>query len=553
MHEMNEKAKYFLVDDNVYVEASGLRARLKLAETRALLAPPPSLTASLPLEAASPPALDTEPAVFRFGRMFRHPELPEYRPDEAGLIELGLDMGEETSPGENPNLPAGYVYLGQFIDHDLSFNTKTNQLPSGIGSVDDEQNLRSPSLDLDSLYGLDPAAFKQTELGRKVYEDEATLRVGSTRRDSDVEAAYPLANDLPREGDPQKPEAAAVVDPRNDENLAVAQTHLTFIKFHNAVVQTLRDTLTGEALFERAREQVVRHYQWVILRDYLPRIVEDEVLGDVLANGCAFLKFEEGEQPAVPFEFAMAGFRFGHSLVSNAYEWNRYFQSQPPGFFAASLDDLFMFTGFGQKNMLNRKTLLNSWIIDWTRFFDFTGVAGVTNSPHSNHARRLTPSLVRALTTLPPFLNDEAKLMASLPTRNLLRGRFLGLPAGQCVARRIGVAELTPEQVKRGAGERRRAILERYGLDQLTPLWYYLLKEAEEHHEGTRLGPVGSRIVVETVVELMRRSRVSILPPEKGEPDWEPDLGLKPGQFFMPDLLFFIERTTGSHINPLGN
>lgn len=541
MQEQFKSTAQFIVDDEVFVETLDVSESSNPADALGFM-----------LSRDAPPA--GVASKFRFGRMFRQPNLPPYRPKPEGLIALGLDMGEREDPGLNHALPAGYVYLGQFIDHDLSFNAKTNQLPTGIGKPEDEENLRSPTLDLDSLYGSDPAALKQTDFGRKIYEDDGVrMRVGQTREDDDVGVVKIFPNDLPREGDPKKVEAAAIVDPRNDENLVIAQTHLSFIKFHNAVVRHLSGTWSGEALFEAAREQVVRHYQWIILRDYLPKVIEPDVLDDVIEHGCRHLVFGEKEKPFVPFEFAMAAFRFGHSLVKSTYQWNGVFQSKPQGVSAAALIDLLTFTGFGQQALFNRVRLLSSWIIDWTRFYDFNGFPGVENSLRSNQARRITPSLVAALTKLPPFKKGEEETMGSLPMRNLLRGCTLGVPSAQDIAVRLDLEPLTPEQVKGKADASRREILERFGFDRETPLWYYILKEAEHHHDGERLGPVGSRIVAETLVALIKQSRVSILPREPTDaPAWRPDLGIKPGEFSMPDLLYFVHRVTGSHLNPLG-
>ncbi|HKP71462.1 MAG TPA: heme peroxidase family protein [Pyrinomonadaceae bacterium] len=531
----------FMIDDEMFAESLDVPGGFVSAEGLGFM-----------LARNAPPAGATSD--FHYGRMFRRPDLPPHRPERAGLIELGLNMRESADPGLNLSLPAGYVYLGQFIDHDLSFNAKTNNLPTEFGEPEDELSLRSPALDLDSLYGFDPAALKQSPLGQRIYADDGIrLRVGDTRGDKDGGVGQVFPNDLPRNGDPAKQEAAAIVDPRNDENLAVAQTHLSFVKFHNAVVERLSGKLSGVALFEAAREQVVRHYQWIILRDYLPRVIEPAVLKDVIEHGCQHLVFAADEQPFVPFEFAMAAFRFGHSLVKPTYQWNKVFQSKPHGLSAAALIDLFTFTGFGQQALFNRVRLLSTWIIDWTRFYDFAGFPGVENNPRSNQARKITPSLVAALTKLPPFSKDEEETMGSLPMRNLLRGRTLGVPSGHSVAARLGVPELTADEVKEQADPARREILERHGFDRETPLWYYILKEAEKRHEGERLGPVGSRIMAETFVALIKRSEFSILPREAtGEPVWQPDLGIRPGEFSMPDLLYFVHKGFGNHLNPLG-
>jgi hypothetical protein len=533
------KTNYFSVGEDLFVETPTLKGERRFTDSVGFIAAAPDA-----LPAGSEP-------VFKFGRMFRRPNLPEYRPEKGGLIALGLAMRQVQDPGGNPNLPAGYTFLGQFIDHDLSFDT--SQLSLEAVAPEDVASLRSPSLDLDSLYGLAPELAEQSETGKQIYEaDGIRLKVGETQGDPVIllEAVFP--NDLPRGDDPAKPQTATIIDPRNDENLATAQTHLAFIKFHNAVVEHLSSTVPRNKLFEAAREKVVQHYQWIVLRDFLPKIIETAVLDDVIRNGSHHFVFQRGENPFLPVEFSVAAFRLGHTLVTERYEWNRYFQSQPPDPEPAILPDLFTFTGFGDKNLLAQEHLLSSWIIDWTRFYDFTGFPGVKSNPHSNTARRIGPSIIPPLMNL-PVMEDEADFMQSLSVRNLLRGRLLGLPAGQCVARRLGVKQLTPEEIADGP---HREILQKYGFDKLTPLWYYILKESENVHHGERLGPVGSRLVAETFVSLIKASRVSILSREKpGEPIWEPDLGIKPKEFSMPDLLLFVHRTfeKENYINPLGD
>ena len=493
---------------------------------------------------------------FTFGKMFRDPELDAFAPDPADLIALGRAMQE--SPQTDPNtthssLPAGYVYLGQFIDHDLTFDKNFDYMPGAPIDPASEINLRSPALDLDTLYGLDPAATKETDLGKAMYDaDGVHLRVGSTGPDPAGQIELPsFHNDLPRRG---KPPLAAIVDPRNDENLAVAQTHLAFIKFHNAVVDKLAANLTGQALFDAARETVIRHYQWIILKDYLPRIIEEKVLTDVLTDGCQFLKFKDDEQPFMPVEFSVAAFRLGHALINQTYEWNRYFQSRPFGSAIAELTDLFTFTSTGE--LLGQSLVLPStWIIDWTRFYDGGGLSGFPNSERSNKARKISPNIISKLTSLPAMPGEIDPVLRSLPVRNLLRGRVMKLPTGQKVSARIGVTSLTPDEVKDKADQNRRSVLERTGFDRDTPLWFYILKEAELIHEGAQLGPVGSYIVAETFVALMKKSKISILPRDTlGGPDWQPNLGVVPGSFSMPELLLFVETSqSGSLLNPLGS
>ena len=170
------------------------------------------------------------------------------------------------------------------------------------------------------------------------------------------------ASDLGRRSRSAAP--ALIPDPRNDENLAVAQTHLAFIRFHNRVV----DKLAGEGapsvtLFKAARETVVKHYQWMLRGDFLPRIVDKAVIDDVFQNGRKFfevvpdvelddklrknptysyMRLQPGDMPTMPVEFSVAAYRLGHSMIRGAYEWNRVFRAGGPGPIA-SLALLFTF------------------------------------------------------------------------------------------------------------------------------------------------------------------------------------------------------------------
>ncbi len=68
-----------------------------------------------------------------------------------------------------------------------------------------------------------------------------------------------------------KKRKAIIPDPRNDENLAVAQHHCAMIRFHNRVVDTQLGSVPAAQKFAKAREIVTKHYQWMIRTDYLPR------------------------------------------------------------------------------------------------------------------------------------------------------------------------------------------------------------------------------------------------------------------------------------------
>jgi hypothetical protein len=503
---------------------------------------------------------------FRFGSLF--PDLlKQARPatsigmgprpsNEAGFHELGQAMLDSPETGDHPSLPAGYTFLAQFVAHDVSFDET-----EGVTSVSVERirQGRSPSLDLDSLYGMDPPSQGQ------YYEaDGIHLKLGKTQGSRLGGANLEFSNDLPR-NHPEDPRFAFIPDTRNDDNLAIAQMHVAFIKFHNAVVDSLASRgISPGSLFEEAKRLVVQHYQWIVLRDFLPKIVEERVLDDVLSNpGKYFGEFfagREGKEPPMPVEFSFAAFRLGHSLLRDRYDWNRVFQqtgADARG--AAILFDLFALTGHNGRMQRIGKRLPSNWIIDWRRFFDFRGFEGVsgfediTNYPEPNKTKRIDTSLSFALKILPGFLTKIPKQYRLLPVLNLIRAKMVGLPTGQALAgalreRGISVEPLTDEQVAQGP---HAAILTKHGFHTQTPLWYYILKEAEVAHQGERLGPLGSVIVASTLVGLIRASRVSIL---RGQ-EWRPELGqLRPDDFHMADLLALVKRRNREvdELNPIG-
>jgi hypothetical protein len=392
--------------------------------------------------------------LFRFSYLF--PERPAFIPDPAGLEALGAAMADTGQAIlDNPRTSAGFTYLGQFIDHDITFDEFAD-LSSDLLLPNQIRQGRSPSLDLDSLYGRGPSDASQG-----IYAaDGVHMRVGMT---APVDGLPSFPNDLPRGHAASNPIRASIGDPRNDENLAVAQTHLAFIKFHNTVVDQLiaQGTTSRSQLFDRARDLVTRHYQWIVLNDFLPKIVDPLVLKDVLTNGRKFYEINPLDEPAMPLEFAVAAYRFGHSMIRDGYFWNRVFDP-------ASLDLLFLFTGPG--SLAGGDALPSNWVIDWTRFYDFSVFPGFRKHPKLNPTRLID-------TSISPTLLDPAvvQVAPNLATRNLLRGRKVQLPSGQDVAKAVGAPLLSSAILASGS---RGTVLKRFGFEKRTPLWFYFLKEA---------------------------------------------------------------------------
>ena len=492
-----------------------------------------------------PPAVPAPEVKFKFGWMSgksRHTYSPqEQEAITETLVGLGRCMNDpkgchgqpdDNNPGDSL-IPAGYTYLGQFLAHEITFD-KLADAPD----PPEPDNYRSPEIDLDSLYGAGP------EGDPRLYKDYARLKVGPTSEIPNLNQEF--QNDLPRDqGETEKRGQALIVDPRNDENLAVAQTHVAFIKFHNKVVDWLEESgCPRESAFVRAREEVIKHFQWIILEDYLPRLVDQGVLDRVRQQGLEKWKFEKREELFMPLEFSAAAFRIGHSMVRNKYEWNKYHTSESPvDVPPAKLIDLFNQTKFSGK-LGGGSKLTSDWVIDWRRFYDFEGFDQYpTLQP--NMAKRLNTFFSLRLDKIANFPHNMLEgIRRAITVRNLLRGFALGLPTGEEVAEWLGLEPLTAGQLADGPQQH---LLGNPVFQGRTPLWFYILKEAEQSG-GSRLGPVGSSIVAGTLVEIIRHSRSSIL----RDTDWSPKFGrpaqgAAPARFEMADLLHFADV-----VDPIG-
>lgn len=121
----------------------------------------------------------------------------------------------------------------------------------------------------------------------------------------------------------------------------------------------------------------------------------------------------------------------------------------------------------------------------------------------------------------------------------------MGLPSGQRVAAFMGLPTLTPVQIQDPAFGPDGAVAAAQGFDKETPLWYYILKEAQIQQQGLRLGAVGATLVAEVFLGLLELDGLSYL---AQAPAWKPTLPGKTAEdFTMVDLLNFV-----GDINPLG-
>ncbi|HEX2045084.1 MAG TPA: heme peroxidase family protein [Gaiellaceae bacterium] len=484
-------------------------------------------------EAQTPP--------FRFSRM--GPRGIGRQLGDANLEKIGNAMA--AGGGGASQIPAGYTYLGQFIDHDLTFDRTRVMLGERVAPVQLLQ-ARSPSLDLDSLYGAGPTDPRSA---RFYAADGLHLKTGRTVAAEGIAAKDGF--DLPRgAGTTAAAKRRAVIpDPRNDENLAVAQTHLAFIRFHNRVVDTLPSSVPPAQRFARARELVTKHYQWMIRTDYLPRICAPGIVNDVFSNGRK--AFERGaaptQVPTMPIEFSVAAFRLGHSMIRRAYNWNKIFDD---GF--GSLDLLFVFSA-GSGDLGGSQRLPSTWIADFRRLYDFREANRANLAvPEAkfNRAMRIDTTLVPTLRDLPGFPAAEA----NLAFRNLTRAKMVRLGTGQQMAaflrgKGVTLTKLTSAQIREGRNGAQLDGLtrnQRASLARDTPLWFYVLREAELNRG--RLKGVGARIVAETFHRAMEGSQASIV----RDPAWRPTLGPNSTTFRMVDLLLFAFEGRKALLAPLG-
>jgi hypothetical protein len=477
----------------------------------------------------------------RFGRMFRDPGITIVDHTDSALIHLGKTMREPAGAGieeDNPSIPAAYTYLGQFIDHDITFDPTS--LQQQVNDPDALTDFRTPRYDLDSLYGRgpddDPFLYEWTDprfRGIKL--------LAGTNPDTDVDGTPLTPQDLPR----NEQGRALIGDPRNDENIIISQLHLAFIKLHDRVVNQVEKLkladgtpqFTGRRLFEESRRWVRWHYQWMVIHDFLKRICGAEVVNSILKNEDAptgptveLQFYQPREQPFMPIEFSAAAFRFGHSMIRARYDLNDVVREVPT--FVADPDAAGPFGHLG-----GFRRLPAGWTITWSRFVKIG-----TSAPQPS--RKLNTKLTKPLQLLPPGLGTPRRELAVL---NLLRGKARSLPTGQSVARKMSIPPLTAPQL--GLNAFVPNILtsaEAAALAADTPLWYYLLKEAEiVPQREARLGPVGGRIVAEVLIGLLDGDPTSYL---RMEPTWKPPGKVgdtpvgQPGDVTLADLLDFATR-----------
>ena len=476
-----------------------------------------------------------------FGRIF--PSLPPFAEANdtvrAALVEVGnpggiMDAGDQLSAGpkalivdptvngnptatdaygtnpDNPTMTAGSTFVGQFTDHDITFD-QTSQLGVTQNPLV-SPNTRTPALDLDSVFGGGPGRRPDLYVDNPDGSVGPKLKIGSGG----------VHEDVPRVDNGDGTYTALLGDPRNDENLIIAGLHCSHILFYNRVLDELAehdlarfpaarpyaaDAGNNYVAFLLAREVTLWHYQWLLVNEHLPQIAGQGVVNDVLARGNRFYRPPAGDG-FMPIEFGAAAYRFGHSMVRPSYRAN--FTSGTGDSTSATADPFFALVfdknepNFSDPVTYDRDDLLGGYpaprrYIGWQTFFDL-GDRNVKNN------KKIDTTISSVLFTLPvPAIAPHTQTSPTvLPQRNLLRQLTWGLPSGQAIARAMGAPALSPSDLSDIA-----SVYAPFATS--TPLWYYILAEAKVMADGLHLGPVGGRIVTETLIGLLRADPTSYL------------------------------------------
>lgn len=426
-----------------------------------------------------------------FGRMFPS-LLPYVTPSDSDLSALALSMQDPNLDEENNplGLPSGFTYLGQFLDHDLTLDVTPLNMANDVANM---INARTARLDLDSVYGGGPT------LSPQFYAPDGSFLLAEPN-------GFP---DYPRD-----PTGKAIInEARNDENLVIAQIQIAFMRFHNLLIER-------GLSFNEAHQRLACLWQWIVVHEVLPHFCGQQVVDRFLRyNGAGKPKYHGDfyspgakHDPMMPLEFSAAAYRFGHSMVRLAYVL-------PTG----SITKTQVFNAAGT-DLHGGRPIPPLLKVDFLNFFDFAGVTAPP-LPTRNVSRKIDALISKSLYVLPVgsvVPGTDTPLVVSLPERNLLRGKRLGLPSYQTTAIKMGLVPLTNAEL----GITNPAL----GLE--APLWFGILKESSVKTDGATLGPVGGRIIADVILGIIDADDDSYFNVHGRA--WSPNAA---GQFGIADLL----------------
>ena len=415
-----------------------------------------------------------------FHKLF--PELSPLWLEEKQIEYLARKMVEGSFWDDSSQITNGIAIFSQFLAHDITFES-TSKLRS-FHKPDFFVNDRTPTLDLDCVYG----QFTQDFYYDK--ENRNKLLLGEEYHDDKLGVSW---HDLQR----NKQHRAIIPDARNDENIIVSRLQVLFIEFHNKIVDLIGQTAAykdqadkKDSIFQEARKEVIWHYQWLIVHEYLRKVVPYPIWDKAYRGRFDFVDIRLG----LPLEFTGAVFRLGHSQTREKNRINAHTEK--------NLFELGSFTKMDD-------------YVDYRYIFDM-------GDEKVQFAKLIDTKLDKAFGSI-DFIPDKGNpMMKNLAFLNLMRGRAYGLASGEDIARRMGMVPIDVQETRNMKG---------------TPLWFYILREAEIIGEGQCLGPVGGTILAETFFALLDYDKYSYL---NLDPLWIPNQANEEGKFTFADLVRFV-------------
>ena len=442
-------------------------------------------------------------------------------------------MHDAEDDSENSEIPAAYTFFAQFVDHDITLDAESELTSEALPREQVERlpNLRSASLDLDSVYGFGP------DVSPHLYDRKQQRRLLVGSKVDDVENP----NDVPRSADG----TALIGDSRNDENIFLSQMHLLFLRFHNRRIIDLLiqhdNANEPPPRFEDVQRDVRYHYQALVLYDFLRRVCDVDVYNFALQEIQENANRPEGERDypfflghliddagrlRMPVEFSAAAYRFGHTLVRSNYPANSTYPR------IEIFDERFRTTGLSP--------IPPELTVDWQFLLDVEPA----NQDYVR-SKAIDHLLANELVELPErVVGPEARRQdLSLAFRNLLRGYVLGLPSGQRVAAALADQgypinhnqDLLLGDILEGAGLDAQTCND---LANHTPLFLYLMREAGIRGSGNRLGHVGSAILMEVFGAMLVHHDTFL----NVEGDWAPDRNVTQGreELTLADIVRYV-------------
>lgn len=555
-----------------------------------------ALLSGQPPTSSSPTAASSDALVNKLQAMAESffYKLVDYRPGYkihselmAYISEPGRGNGVAYNEGVQPStrIPAAFTFVGQFIDHDLTFNGM-NLTTDQTGVIADEA---SPVIDLDNVYGPRQSAPKFF----KIFDKQGRFILTDVTNPEGVVVGADVPRitkkDVGKGGVlPSQVGMAFILDPRNDENQLILQIHMLIQRFHNKLIDSgilanrlaqLPNPSDPGQIVDCVRKEVVATWQSFVLNEYMPAILLEHILHHVLdqihkqSHDPAHPEEQYGDlkhKPLrdlvtgknvvrMPHEFAI-GFRFGHSQLRPFYRLNK--GNLVLLFKDARASATVVIEGAPPINVSGKDDLKGSrplgWehVIDWDVFFPHSGCIGPdSGSPDPDTQSMLIDHKVTArVFNLPEStIPDDIKYVGNLPHRNLIRSSQIGVVSGEELAHFYKIAPLDPADIL-GLDDRAasRALFE---LDNpsgesekaefKTPLWYYILREAEKQSEGSQLGELGSRLVAEVLAGALYYGNEY---PYKD--DWKSAVWPNSNKICLKQIIDFVHSSSGQPTDP---